>query len=175
MGDVSSSLFALGYHEKIDACGNIPIFIAELRKALFARVYAADKGLAVFLGRPPRIIKAYCTFQIPANIPGLWETESEAASRVTDSSTLNEADSLRDSSEGEEINYMADTRCMARFAALKEEVLELLRNRHSQDQLERIKLLIPFRFGDNCQLIFPTATLNKPLSTSGRTCLLISN
>lgn len=143
MGDVSSSLFALGYHEKIDACGNIPVFVAELRRALFARVYAADKGLAVFLGRPPRIIKAYCTFQIPANIPGLWETESETASRVTES-VSDGTGRLQNSSEGEEINYMADTRCTARFAALKEEVLELLRNRHSQDQLGRIKLLSRF-------------------------------
>lgn len=57
LGDVISSLFALGYHEQI---GNkSPPFLSNLRKAAFARAYSADKNIAVFLGRPPRLHRKY--------------------------------------------------------------------------------------------------------------------
>ncbi|KAH7155805.1 hypothetical protein B0J13DRAFT_593801 [Dactylonectria estremocensis] len=142
MGDLTSSLFALGYHEKIDAAiSNIPPFVAELRKRAFARVYKGDKGLAIFLGRPPRITKAYCTFQIPANQPGAWDTPGPASSNYgtylaspigEDSATVGpESDCL------EPINYTAETRCTARFAWLKEDILGLFRQRMSPDQVEK--------------------------------------
>jgi hypothetical protein len=67
MGDLTSSLFSLGYHEKINnSTFTIPAFIIELRRASFARIYSGDKNLAVFLGRPPRICKRYCDFNLPA-------------------------------------------------------------------------------------------------------------
>lgn len=140
MGDVASSLFALGYHEKIEeATSNIPLFVAELRRTIFARVYSADKSLAIFLGRPPRVVKAYCTFHLPANLPGLWET---VGSDQTRSKTCDTSTSIAVSSDlgGQEcINYTADTRCSARFALLKEEALKMFRNRHSQDQSDTVK------------------------------------
>ncbi|KAF7537182.1 hypothetical protein G7Z17_g12902 [Cylindrodendrum hubeiense] len=115
MGDLASSLFALGYHEKIDtATSNIPPFVAELRKAAFARIYTGDKSLAVFLGRPPRIAKAYCTFQLPANEPGIWDNTD---STIADSETSlglpdREGSSAIDSASNslEPINYTAETR-----------------------------------------------------------------
>ncbi|KAJ5807319.1 hypothetical protein N7447_010775 [Penicillium robsamsonii] len=74
-GDVASSLFALGYHEKIDeGVHNIPSFLAELRRACFARIYAADKSLAIFLGRPPRIVKDYCFLSSQPH-PGIRNNE----------------------------------------------------------------------------------------------------
>ncbi|OBT83805.1 hypothetical protein VE02_08659 [Pseudogymnoascus sp. 03VT05] len=79
MGDLASSLFALGYHENIDETPEVPNCVAQLRKAAFSRIYAADKSLAIFLGRPPRITRAYCFFQLPSNIPGLWDTGSTTA------------------------------------------------------------------------------------------------
>lgn len=79
MGDLASSLFALGYHEKIDELtSDIPAFAAELRRACFARVYAGDKSLAIFLGRPPRIGKEYCHFQIPTQEANIWPTAAMA-------------------------------------------------------------------------------------------------
>lgn len=117
MGDLSSSLFALGYHEKInDSAAAIPVFIAELRKATFARIYAADKSMAIFLGRPPRIIKAYCNFQLPTNLPSLWGQDPALAKGGP-----------------EPINYTADTRCSASFACLKEDILALSRDRSSNE------------------------------------------
>ncbi|KAF2138152.1 uncharacterized protein K452DRAFT_235039 [Aplosporella prunicola CBS 121167] len=56
IGDVVSSLFALGYHEKFDGTP----FISSIRQLTFARAYSADKNISVFLGRPPRIHQKYC-------------------------------------------------------------------------------------------------------------------
>ncbi|KAK1713012.1 uncharacterized protein BDZ83DRAFT_637911 [Colletotrichum acutatum] len=123
IGDLASSLFALGYHEKIERCNpNLPSFIIELRKACFCRIYTADKGLAVFLGRPPRIVKDYCQFQIPKVHNGWIEDEVDV--RVA---------------HLEPINYNADTRCVARFALLKEEVLQLLRRKNMTDVTKNIR------------------------------------
>lgn len=115
MGDLSSSLFALGYHERITDAST-PNFIAELRTATFARIYAADKALAIFLGRPPRIIKAYCNIHLPNNLPFLW---GQVPPLVEDGP--------------EPINYTVDTRCSASFACLKEDILALSRDRSSDD------------------------------------------
>ncbi|KAH7145479.1 hypothetical protein B0J13DRAFT_553560 [Dactylonectria estremocensis] len=132
IGDVASSLFALGYHEKVEG-SDIPAFIVELRKTCFARIYAADKSLAVFLGRPPRIVKDYCHFKIPSNLQDVWGISRDAADR--DSTVLSEPRGDRGVNdrviaEVEPINYTADTRCSALFAFLKEEVLQLIRKRH---------------------------------------------
>ncbi|KAH8585313.1 hypothetical protein B0O99DRAFT_657354 [Bisporella sp. PMI_857] len=124
IGDVASSLFALGYNENIGhETLHVPNFITELRKAAFSRIYSADKNLAVFLGRPPRIVKAYCDLQLPSNIPGMWDVNNNG-----------------DDTTADVINYTADTRCSALFASLKEEILELFRDRDPHQQAEKASL-----------------------------------
>ncbi|KAF4996145.1 hypothetical protein FDECE_12570 [Fusarium decemcellulare] len=164
VGDVASSLFALGYHEKIEEdAPNTPAFITELRKACFARIFAADKSLAVFLGRPPRIVKDYCHFNLPGNLPGAWGDGVDG--RV---SAMHEL---------EPINYTADTRCSALFAALKEEILQLFRKKNVSDQAETLWQVAPH---PNYPLILPSSTLISTvcfvheLLSSGRTCHRIS-
>lgn len=139
MGDVASSLFALGYYEKVnEATSNVPAFVAELRKACFARIYAADKSLAIFLGRPPRIVKEYCYFQVPTNSPDIWgQCVSENSSDNPPPQSKMNRNTNHKLDDAETINYMADTRCSALFACLKEEILQLFRSRHSRDQTER--------------------------------------
>ncbi|KAF4951624.1 hypothetical protein FSARC_12867 [Fusarium sarcochroum] len=112
MGDLSSSLFALGFHESIDKHASaIPGFIAELRKSAFARTYTADKSLAVFLGRPPRIIKAYCDFQLPSLSADPWARESLSGTsdsqRPSDGQDI-QTEELYIVGKGP-INYTADT------------------------------------------------------------------
>jgi hypothetical protein len=134
MGDLASSLFALGYHEKIDELSSdIPAFASELRKACFARVYAGDKSLAIFLGRPPRIGKEYCFFQIPANVPEVWSpTHMETAGNETSPFQSGTDPITKQVPKGlEPINYMADTCCAALFAFIKEDILRLLRGTNS--------------------------------------------
>ncbi|KIL85386.1 hypothetical protein FAVG1_11342 [Fusarium avenaceum] len=143
IGDVASSFFALGYHERVEGT-NIPPFIIELRKACFARIYAADKSLAVFLGRPPRIVKDYCYFKIPSNIEDVWGISHDGTNR--NSTRLFQAcgDGEKNgqvTNDVEPINYTADTRCSALFAFLKEDVLQLLRRGSlSIDERDKNKL-----------------------------------
>ncbi|KAF4123735.1 Fungal Zn(2)-Cys(6) binuclear cluster domain [Geosmithia morbida] len=66
LGDLSSSLFALGYHQEIEGSGPIPEFLKSIRQTAFACSYAADKNVSIFLGRPPRIYKRFCRLQQPS-------------------------------------------------------------------------------------------------------------
>jgi hypothetical protein len=117
-GDLATSLVALGYHEKIDQQPSAtPSFVIELRKAIFARIFWADKALSVFMGRPPRILLAFCNFQAPD-----FHLESTAP-------------------YAEMIDFVADTRCSAKFAVLKEQSLEVFRMRNSNDQIERANMI----------------------------------
>lgn len=145
MGDVASSLFALGYHERIDEnANNIPTFLAELRRACLARIYAADKGLAIFLGRPPRIVKEYCFLQLPAPT---WVRAGEANTGSSYISQLTSSPESAATTRGggaelaEAIDYTADTRCSALFAALKEEILLMFRKRHL-NEIEKIRSVL---------------------------------
>ncbi|KAJ5798632.1 uncharacterized protein N7503_007928 [Penicillium pulvis] len=113
LGDVISSIFALGYHEDIDSKNDVPFFLKQLRKTAFARIYSADKNVAIFLGRPPRMTKRFCFFQIP-----LSSSEMQGHSELWDMN--------------EKASYQAETRWSALCASLKEEILELTRKKHHQ-------------------------------------------
>lgn len=123
LGDVISSIFALGYHEDIDAKPDTPPFLIQLRKTAFARIYSADKNVAIFLGRPPRMTKRFCYFQIPSDYAGLkqdvgyWSPDTPAS-------------------------YNAETRWSALCASLKEEILELARDKNHQASMERIRYAV---------------------------------
>ncbi|KAF6799388.1 hypothetical protein CMUS01_15663 [Colletotrichum musicola] len=69
MGDVISSTFALGYHENMDARPDTPQYFVQLRKTAFARIYLADKNLALFLGWLLRMSKRFCHFHVPDTRP----------------------------------------------------------------------------------------------------------
>ncbi|PWY75196.1 hypothetical protein BO94DRAFT_209682 [Aspergillus sclerotioniger CBS 115572] len=119
IADVISSIFALGYHDDIDAKPDTPDFLTQLRKTAFARVYSADKNVAIFLGRPPRMTKRFSTFQIPASFADpradcfAWDPDGKAS-------------------------YRAETRWSALCASLKEEVLELARDKNHEMNAQRI-------------------------------------
>lgn len=84
----------------------------ELRKTAFARIYSADKNIAIFLGRPPRMSKRFCHFQIPS-----CQTEVKPGG------------SANDWAPDAKAGYRADTRWSALCASLKEEVWELLQDK----------------------------------------------
>ncbi|KAJ5132889.1 hypothetical protein N7448_007047 [Penicillium atrosanguineum] len=123
LGDVISSTFALGYHENLEMKLGIPTFLMELRKTAFARIYSADKNIAIFLGRPPRMNRRFCHFQIPSDHP------------TPRQGNPNEWDP--DSKPG----YRADTRWSALCAFLKEEVWELLQDKHDAACVERASII----------------------------------
>lgn len=141
MGDVASTLFALGYHEKIEVdFPPVPLFVAELRRSCFARVYAADKSLAVFLGRPPRVIKEFCYFQVPLKMASTWNDTDDTIKRDRNSPWSIQGSS-REPNDEQALNYTSDTVCAAVFAFLKEEVLQLFRKRHAFRETDTIKLV----------------------------------
>lgn len=113
LGDVISSTFALGYHENNEVKADIPPFLIDLRKAAFARIYSADKNIAIFLGRPPRMNKRFCHFQIPSCD---LDTRSSYKNNEWDPNTV--------------AGYRADSRWSALCASLKEEIWELLQDKH---------------------------------------------
>lgn len=117
MGDLATSLVALGYHEKLEQSHAVPHFVLELRRCIFARIYWADKTLSVFMGRPPRLLLSFCNFQVPEY-------------------RLDEAPP-----HSESYDYVADIRCSAKFAVLKEQSLEVFRMRHSSDQAGRVDMI----------------------------------
>ncbi|KAJ5348388.1 uncharacterized protein N7506_001641 [Penicillium brevicompactum] len=119
IGDVISSIFAIGYHEDIDAKPDVPFFLAQLRKTAFARIFSADKNVSTFLGRPPRMSKRFSNFQIPSSFPApqqnldTWDPDQDAS-------------------------FLAETRWSALCAFLKEEILELARDKIIEGRSERI-------------------------------------
>lgn len=116
LGDAISSTFALGYHENTETKPGIPPFLIELRKAAFARIYSADKNIAIFLGRPPRMNKRFCYFQIPS-------CDLDARSNSNGSGNAWDPNSI--------VGYRADTRWSALCASLKEEIWELLQDKYN--------------------------------------------
>lgn len=114
LGDVISSLLALGYHEDCGSPETTPAFLIELRQSLFAQTYSSDKNVAIFVGRAPRLSKRFCNFQLPSAVstppttPAQIEHWSSWA-RVT------------------EPNYNVEARWCALATMLKEEILELFR------------------------------------------------
>lgn len=128
MGDVISSTFALGYHERMDAKPDTPKFLVQLRKTAFARIYSADKNVALFLGRPLRMSKRFCYFHVPDTRPftlqGLPLTEDR----------LGPYEWHPDSA----VDYRSETRWSAQCASIKEEIMELLFDRSGADRSARV-------------------------------------
>ncbi|KAJ5429654.1 hypothetical protein N7491_006670 [Penicillium cf. griseofulvum] len=132
LGDVVSSMFALGYHENVEKTKPpIPTFLAELRKTAWATTYSADKNVAIFLGRPPRMSKRFCHFQLP-----LTPTRSD---RVSNTSHVE--DEVVRWKEDTPVCYRSGIRWATLCAALKEDVLELLRSKHRANFNQKASLI----------------------------------
>ena len=124
LGDVISSLFALGYHDDSQGAAEGPTFLRHLRNTAFARTYSADKNVSIFLGRPPRLLRKYCSFRVP---------ESSAIQRESNGTTSNLPVFQEWTSNGE-FDYSMDTRWSACCASFKEDVLNLI---GEEDQVVR--------------------------------------
>ncbi|KAH6879435.1 fungal transcriptional regulatory protein, partial [Thelonectria olida] len=108
LGNMTSSLFALGYHQQLERNPGAPTFLTDLRRAAFARAYSADKNVSIFLGRPPRIHRKYCHFYLPGH-------DIEITQDVT-------------------YDYVFETGWTALCAVLKEEILDLFDAAASEDR-----------------------------------------
>lgn len=64
LGDVVSSLYALGHHERVDLASMGGDKLSSLRSQTFARAYSADKNISIFLGRPHRMHSTHSTLKM---------------------------------------------------------------------------------------------------------------
>lgn len=101
-----SSLYALGYHERVDVLALAPVTLEGLRSAAFCRAYSADKNVSIFLGRPPRMHRKHSSLQLSAD--GIVLLFSNA-------------------SQNDTFEYAQETRWTVACAVLKERVLDLAR------------------------------------------------
>ncbi|GFF59720.1 hypothetical protein IFM51744_10025 [Aspergillus udagawae] len=67
-GDMVSCIHAMGLHRPDPPKSFIPLFLSEARKRVFAASYRADKNIATFLGRPPRLPYHYCDAGLPLDV-----------------------------------------------------------------------------------------------------------
>ncbi|KAJ5520375.1 hypothetical protein N7463_000828 [Penicillium fimorum] len=68
LGELSTDIFALGFHRDSKSSSDIPEFLLESRRRLFAAAYQLDKSIATFLGRPPRLPWRYADCRMPLDI-----------------------------------------------------------------------------------------------------------
>ncbi|CAG8928421.1 unnamed protein product [Penicillium salamii] len=131
LGDVISSMFALGYHDNIEKTQpRIPPFLAELRKTAYATIYSADKNVAVYLGRPPRMSKRFSHFQLPLNT-----TTSDPSAIPDQTGVWSQWD------QHTKCSYRAEISWSALCASLKEDILELLWSKEVAAYRERASII----------------------------------
>ncbi|RHZ61038.1 hypothetical protein CDV55_106320 [Aspergillus turcosus] len=68
LGELATTIFELGLHRDSDEGIDLPDFLLESRRRLFAAVYQLDKNIATFLGRPPRISWRHSDCRLPLDI-----------------------------------------------------------------------------------------------------------
>jgi hypothetical protein len=66
--EFTAELFVMGFHRLISSPPDVPFFILETRKRIFASAVAKDKSLSTFLGRAPRIDCDFCDLRTPFDL-----------------------------------------------------------------------------------------------------------
>lgn len=67
--DVSVHVVSRGLHSENErGLRQIPFWLIEMRRRALANIYATDKLLSTFFGRPPRLSQRYCTIHIPLDL-----------------------------------------------------------------------------------------------------------
>ncbi|KAF2658901.1 hypothetical protein K491DRAFT_236581 [Lophiostoma macrostomum CBS 122681] len=66
--DLSTHIYSLGMHKEATP-HPLPFFILETRRRVFCHAYNADKNIATFLGRPPRLSKRHTDIRLPLDLP----------------------------------------------------------------------------------------------------------
>ena len=66
--EVCNTAVELGLHKEKRVDTHTPFFLCELRIRLFETIYAHDKYVSTYLGRPPRISYRHCVIQLPSDL-----------------------------------------------------------------------------------------------------------
>ncbi|KAM3420494.1 hypothetical protein BST61_g3762 [Cercospora zeina] len=106
LGDVISTIYALGHHDRVDLASLTSETLGGLRSQTFARSYSADKNISVFLDRPYRMHSAQSTLRMSRD-----DVESLFLPVQAPPST--------------QFDYTLETRWTVACALLKERILDL--------------------------------------------------
>lgn len=101
---------------------------------MYAAAYRSDKGLATYLGRPPRIPNKYSNVRAPLDISD--ETLMAEGPRLEE--VLSSLDEIGWSSEGE-VRAAAFIRLRYFMAVFREEILELSFGAETHDMVPKLK------------------------------------
>ena len=144
LNDAISALLAAGLHENVQEGHNVPFFLVEVRKRIFARLYGIDISLATFLGRPPRMSKRFCCINFPLDLdPEAYCIGGEALDRE-----LSNLDANGWNTQGH-IRTSAVMRWSIVTAMIREDTLELLLGQNIPDMPQRLGYVI-------CSYVEPT-------------------
>ncbi|KAJ4304884.1 hypothetical protein N0V90_000412 [Kalmusia sp. IMI 367209] len=111
LGDVISSLYALGYHERLGVNPTVSTSLRSLRELAFARTFSGDRNVSLFLGRPPRMDHKHCLW-LPRQLQ--WDPDAK-------------------------VDYGAETRWSAICAVLKGETLDLFHQEDHDEKVKIAK------------------------------------
>ncbi|KAJ5318304.1 hypothetical protein N7476_004724 [Penicillium atrosanguineum] len=125
MGDLASAITAMGLHRGFDNAesANIPPYLLELRKRAVSLAHEFDKGLATFVGRPPRLHRRYFVLDLPLDLSnklvmGPVEEFEAAKTELLDEKGWNRHEVL--------VHTASRHRSLWLLSVIREEVLELL-------------------------------------------------
>ncbi|KAL4982136.1 hypothetical protein BDW68DRAFT_195654 [Aspergillus falconensis] len=175
VGELSSCIFELGLHR--DSPGHchkaedVPTFLREIQRRLYAGLYHNDKTIATFFGRPPRISWRHSDCKVPLDISDEAllgdEQDLERAMAELDSEGWNANATFRRAS-WYRIRYLV--------SSFREEILELSLRPLDHEAAERLRLRVQHdlsaekAFLDIVLYGFSSAsTLIKALQTQART------
>ncbi|KAL6231333.1 hypothetical protein BDW75DRAFT_45977 [Aspergillus navahoensis] len=140
IGELSSCIFELGLHRDSHGHGHghkaeeIPTFLREIRRRLYAGLYHNDKNIATFFGRPPRISWRHSDCKVPLDVSEEAllgdEQDLERAMAELDSEGWNANATFRRAS-WYRIRYLV--------SSFREEILELSLRPLDHEALERLR------------------------------------
>ncbi|GES59314.1 fungal specific transcription factor [Aspergillus terreus] len=136
LGELSTHMFELGLHRDSHQSPDLPPFLVESRRRLFAAAYQLDKSIATFLGRPPRITQRHSDCRLPLDI-GDEALSSNAqialASQSLDSNGWNLHGRFQRS---------AWIRLRFLISMFREEILELSLQGSKEETADQLRLLV---------------------------------
>ncbi|KAJ5718820.1 uncharacterized protein N7483_009902 [Penicillium malachiteum] len=125
MGDLASTITAMGLHRGFNdvESANIPSYLQELRKRAVSLAHELDKGLATFVGRPPRLHRQYFTLDLPLDMSDNLVMGPVEEFEAAKAELLDEKGWSRDEVS---VHTASRHRSLWLLSIIREEVLELL-------------------------------------------------
>ncbi|KAJ5668548.1 Transcription factor [Penicillium maclennaniae] len=133
LGELATNIFELGVHRDTASSTALPLFILESRRRLFAAAYQLDKGIATFLGRPPRISWRHSDCCLPLDISDHVLTEDFENLEAVQTSLDPQGWSMKKA-------YQRATWIRLRFivSTFREEILELSLQKSSPERTDQL-------------------------------------